>query len=566
VLNFLKKLVKSSGSSIRNTVPARTARRHTRLGLESLEDRSVPALLHNPIAPLATNYFMISGVPSSVAAGTNISVTVTEYSSHTGQPMNNTNAQVSLTFSDGGDSLPLGTIILHGSTGTTTVRPTVAETGGIFATIGSITNRATYVSGFARLTVNAAAASHFVVTAPTTVTVGDPFNMSIVAEDAYDNVVHTYNNTPRITASDGYPVSLSQITWSQGVGSATVTAQNPGTTKLTAAVGSSIFANRVTGNFKVVGTSGAVNVDAISSTSPNWSGYAVSDAGVSAVGATWVQPAVSGTGATASSMWVGIDGYQGSTVEQIGTAASTSNGNPSYVAWYELYGDQANGKQGPDYNQVNIPTSSINIQPGDTISAEVSLVAGTTATFLFQMTDEPANGGAVESFSIQQTMQYVTPKLSTAEWIVENPNFNFNTNTAAQPISDFGTATFTGAWATIGKTTGPINSFANIVALNLSSNQGNDTTTNLPSIARTLGYHEPSAGADSSSFSITYLNSGESIFSGITTSHLSDKQLLASLINSANAQHRLNNDDNGAAMSAFYLGASDSGLWSDSAD
>ena len=246
--------------------------------------------------------------------------------------------------------------------------------------------------------------------------------MSITAEDAYNNVVTVYNNTPTITASNGYPLTFSRITWSNGVGTATLTANNPGATTLTAAVGSLAVVNGGVREIRVQGTSGTVTVDAAAKTSPNWSGYAVSDSSVSAVGATWVQPAVSGTGTTASSMWVGIDGYNGSTVEQIGTAASTSNGSLSYVAWYEFFGDQAsgtNGAKGPDYNQVNIPTSSINVQPGDTISAEVSLVANTTATFLFQMTDTPANGGAVQTFSIQQTMQYVTPSLSTAEWIVE---------------------------------------------------------------------------------------------------------------------------------------------------
>ena len=38
-----------------------------------------------------------------------------------------------------------------------------------------------------------------------------------------------------------------------------------------------------------------------------------------------------------------------------------------------------------------------------------------------------------------------------------------------QPLANFGKETFTGAWATIGSTTGGINSFSNALAVNLSS-------------------------------------------------------------------------------------------------
>src|SRR5215831_6270848 len=52
--------------------------------------------------------------------------------------------------------------------------------------------------------------------------------------------------------------------------------------------------------------------------SSNWSGFAVLPPGqVHSASGKWVVPSVSGTGTSYSSVWVGIDGYNSRTVEQI---------------------------------------------------------------------------------------------------------------------------------------------------------------------------------------------------------------------------------------------------------
>src|ERR1700721_1083408 len=59
-------------------------------------------------------------------------------------------------------------------------------------------------------------------------------------------------------------------------------------------------------------------------TSTNWSGYA----------------AASGTcsgSAKYSSFWVGLDGYNSSTVEQTGSEVDCSGSTPEYYSWYEMY-------------------------------------------------------------------------------------------------------------------------------------------------------------------------------------------------------------------------------------
>src|SRR5262245_54897585 len=130
-------------------------------------------------------------------------------------------------------------------------------------------------------------------------------------------------------------------------------------------------------------TTNAATFPSGAGTSGNWAGYQITGAtGVTAVGGEWVQPAVSGTGSSVSSMWVGIDGAGNNTVEQIGTEADVVDGTPQYSAWYELFGDQSStGEQGPDYYSVTIP--NFTVRPGDLIDAEVSLVDGTTNSFLF---------------------------------------------------------------------------------------------------------------------------------------------------------------------------------------
>jgi hypothetical protein len=64
--------------------------------------------------------------------------------------------------------------------------------------------------------------------------------------------------------------------------------------------------------------------------------------------------------------------------------------------------------------------------------------------------------------------------------------------------------TFSGAWATIGSSTGSINSFANCFAVNMSDPRGgSDSTSNPPVQSSTAGPYEP-GGSTSSSFTVTY--------------------------------------------------------------
>jgi Peptidase A4 family len=96
----------------------------------------------------------------------------------------------------------------------------------------------------------------------------------------------------------------------------------------------------------------------------NWSGYAAngSNGQYHSVKASWVQPRIIRTGGSSwqdASFWVGLDGSNSSTVEQLGTEGYYRDGTILYDAWYEMY-------------PAALVTLSNHVQPGDHLTASVS--------------------------------------------------------------------------------------------------------------------------------------------------------------------------------------------------
>ena len=197
-------------------------------------------------------------------------------------------------------------------------------------------------------------------------------------------------------------------------------------------------------------------------TSTNWSGYAVTgaDGSVTDVKGSWIVPTVichAGAPDSYSSLWVGIDGFTSSTVEQIGIDADCVSGTAEYFAWFEFY---------PHWPYT---INTVEVQPGDTISAEVSY--GAKGQFTVTLTNVYRN----QSFSISTKMQQA--KLSSAEWIVEAP-----WSSGVLPLANFGIAEFgqrytrqTGTcYATVSGKTGAIGSFnpANVIQIDMVTSSG----------------------------------------------------------------------------------------------
>jgi hypothetical protein len=161
--------------------------------------------------------------------------------------------------------------------------------------------------------------------------------------------------------------------------------------------------------------------------STNWAGYAasVSAGDFSNVSANWSQPAVTcASGETSySSYWVGLDGYNSKTVEQIGTASDCKNGKPTYYAWYEMY---------PKFGAI----CSLEVSPGDAIAASVSYDRGSG-----QITAKLVDGSHTCTATAKSTGSMAR---SSAEVIVEAPSSNHGPGSTLG-LADFGTVTFTGA-------------------------------------------------------------------------------------------------------------------------
>ena len=201
-----------------------------------------------------------------------------------------------------------------------------------------------------------------------------------------------------------------------------------------------------------------------SSCSSNWAGYAdvVAIGTVSAAYGSWVVPSLSCPkhGTTYVALWVGIDGYSDSTVEQTGVLGKCSSGTASYSTWYEFYPSP-------------MITTSVAVKPGDVVSASVTY-SSTTGEFTVSITN--VNSGA----STVSTQAVSGAERSSAEWIVERPALCNIFTCRLSTLANFGSASFglqyTTAggtnYATIGGTNAPISSFNNFAITMIASSTG----------------------------------------------------------------------------------------------
>jgi hypothetical protein len=178
--------------------------------------------------------------------------------------------------------------------------------------------------------------------------------------------------------------------------------------------------------------------------STNWAGYASKGHGHSArfgsVVGTWTQPTASCARAvTYSAFWVGLGGYSSDNteLEQTGTEADcTKSGRSLYAAWYEVL--------------PNPPVkANLAVRPGDVIAASVTARHTGVLVRLRNLTTG-------RRFSKQVHMQ--KPFASTAEWIAEAPSECGTDGCHTLPLTNFGTVSFAGAAAELGRYGGGISS------------------------------------------------------------------------------------------------------------
>jgi hypothetical protein len=138
----------------------------------------------------------------------------------------------------------------------------------------------------------------------------------------------------------------------------------------------------------------------------HWSGYAVTGAAgtMTSVTSNWVQPRIDYSVPGYAATWVGLDGVNDNTVEQIGTTAESVGGLPTYFAWYEMTGG---------VNPAPVPFTKP-LEPGDNLTASVTYAADNYTLYLRDLTE-----GWSQTVHVQGDYDN-----SSAEIVVETPTDN----------------------------------------------------------------------------------------------------------------------------------------------
>jgi hypothetical protein len=209
-----------------------------------------------------------------------------------------------------------------------------------------------------------------------------------------------------------------------------------------------------------------------------WSGYMVASdiqnqsPVVTSVSGSWAVPVVkSSENETFSGVWIGIGGYGEKTLIQTGIEQEYINGESDYYAWYELY---------PNYL---VRIRSFRVQPGDTITASISLINENASNWSIALHD------VTRGETFQKVVVYDSSMLS-AEWIVERPTVN----NAVSTLANFGIVRFTDCKATINGVAGAIGNFSYAQII-----MRDDNDTSLVSVSP--------LNVDRSGFTVSYLES-----------------------------------------------------------
>lgn len=205
----------------------------------------------------------------------------------------------------------------------------------------------------------------------------------------------------------------------------------------------------------------------------NWSGFADAETTTqtfSGVSGRWTMPGVTcqgfpyNNGDDFLAQWIGIDGFNDQTVEQLGTAAQCYEGVTYYYVWYEMFpnGTVQEGTTACINDNVDCP------RPGDRISASVEVTPGGSGVnnYTLALTDHTTAGN---NFSVTQPCATNTCLDSSTEWIIERPAFSLPFGFQILPLADYWRTSFDsggvvsgGVSSSIGGFPGSVNDIAMI--------------------------------------------------------------------------------------------------------
>ncbi len=182
----------------------------------------------------AASKFVVSGYPATTA-GTSHSFSVTATDAY-GNVVTGYRGTVHFTSSDIQAVLPSNYTFTASDNGVHTFSATL-KTAGSQSLTATDTVTSSITGSQSAISVTAAAATHFVITAPASVSVGVAFSVTVTALDAYGNIATGYLGTIHFTSSDSKAILPSNYTFvagDAGVHTFTVTFKKTGTQTLTA--------------------------------------------------------------------------------------------------------------------------------------------------------------------------------------------------------------------------------------------------------------------------------------------------------------------------------------------
>ncbi len=203
------------------------------------------------VSAAAATQFIVSA-PASATAGAAFSFTVTAEDAFNNTATSYTGT-VHFTSSDGQSLLPADSSLTNGvGTFSATLKTAGSQTlTGTDTANSSITGTSNAVS------VSAAAATHFTVSAPSSATAGSAFNFTVTALDQFNNIDAGYTGAVHFTSSDGQSVLPADSSLTNGVGTFSATLKTAGSQTLT---------GTDTATSSITGTSNAIAVSAAAAT------------------------------------------------------------------------------------------------------------------------------------------------------------------------------------------------------------------------------------------------------------------------------------------------------------
>ena len=192
-------------------------------------DSSVSGAATIDVAPLAATHLAVN-VPPSATAGTPFMATVIAQDIY-----NNTatsfQSAVYLGSTDGQAVLPANSVLSDG-VGAFSI---TLETAGNQTLTATDTVNSSINGTSGNVNVRAVTATHYLVSAPSSVTAGTPFTFTVTALDAFNNLVSGYAGTVHFTSGDAQSVLPGDANLTDGVGTFSATMKTAGSQTLTAA-------------------------------------------------------------------------------------------------------------------------------------------------------------------------------------------------------------------------------------------------------------------------------------------------------------------------------------------